>query len=61
MWEAISRLKTMKCPNCKSENAIPIAYGVPSEETWEEVKKGNLVLGGCVIEGNEPDMFCKDC
>jgi len=51
----------MKCPKCKSTNTIPIGYGFPGPEIWEEVEKGNLKLGGCVIEKDNPDMFCKDC
>lgn len=53
--------KTMKCPECGSENVIPIAYGYPSEEAWKEVGKGLVKFGGCTITGNDPDYFCRDC
>jgi len=50
-----------KCPKCKSTRVIPIGYGFPGPEIWAEVDKGNLKLGGCVIEKDNPDTFCKDC
>ena len=52
------------CPKCKSENVIPVIYGYPSHEDFEEAEKGNLKLGGCdiLIDGFAmPDRFCKDC
>lgn len=33
------------CPNCKSNNIIPIMYGMPAPEAFEEAEKGNLKLG----------------
>lgn len=52
------------CPKCKSENIVPIMYGYPSCEAFEDAEKGNLKLGGCeiLIDGFAmPDRFCKDC
>lgn len=51
------------CPYCKSNNIIPIMYGMPAPEAFEEAEKGNLKLGGCIvyIGGGQPDRYCKDC
>ena len=52
------------CPKCKSENVVPIIYGYPSQEVFEEAEKENLKFGGCdiLIDGFAmPDRFCKDC
>ena len=51
------------CPKCKSNNIIPIMYGYPTHEAFEEAEKGNIKLGGCevFIGGGQPDRFCKDC
>ena len=52
------------CPNCKSENIIPIMYGYPAPEAMEAAVAGELKLGGCevYIDGCDmPDKFCKDC
>jgi hypothetical protein len=50
-----------KCPSCGSEIIIPILYGLPSSRTWELVKQGKCVLGGCEVDDSNPDFFCKDC
>jgi len=51
------------CPKCKSNNIIPIMYGYPTYEAFEEAEKGNIKLGGCevIIGCDMPDRFCKDC
>lgn len=52
------------CPKCGSKNIIPIMYGYPAPEAFEESEKGNIKLGGCVIEsvdGYTVDRYCKDC
>ena len=51
------------CTKCKSNNIIPIMYGYPTHEAFEEAEKGNIKLGGCevFIGGGQPDRFCKDC
>lgn len=56
-------MKCCICPKCKSKNIIPIMYGYPAPQAWEEVEKGNLKLGGCevFVGGGQPDLFCKDC
>ncbi|MCX7845323.1 MAG: hypothetical protein N2312_01785 [Dictyoglomaceae bacterium] len=53
--------KTPICPQCGSKNVIPIVYGYPSYKLWEEEEKGNLKLGGCEIDSNNPEWHCKDC
>jgi len=49
------------CPSCKSNNVVPIAYGLPGFEMQEEAIKGKIHLGGCVIEEGAPDFHCNDC
>lgn len=34
--------------------AVPIAYGYPSSELFEAAERGEVVLGGCVIEVDSP-------
>ncbi len=51
-----------KCPNCKTKKGvIPIIYGLPAPEAFEEEKKGKLVLGGCCVGPDSPDWYCKSC
>lgn len=56
-------MKRVICPNCKSNNIIPIVYGYPTLKTWEEAEKGKLKLGGCeiLIGCEQPDLYCKEC
>jgi hypothetical protein len=49
------------CPNCKSDDVIEIVYGLPAQETVETAKRGEIFLGGCVIEEGSPNLFCKSC
>lgn len=51
------------CPNCKSYNIIPVVYGYPSPEAFDEAENGNIKLGGdeILIGMCRPDLFCKDC
>ena len=55
----------MICPKCNSKNTIPIIYTWPTATHGEEAKKGNLILGGCLVstsdKGGEIDRHCKDC
>jgi hypothetical protein len=54
-------MEPKKCPKCSSKNIIPIVYGMPSEETFKESKKGKFILGGCCIEESSPEWHCKKC
>ena len=48
------------CPVCKrSDMVVPIVYGFPGEELFEESEKGLVVLGGCCIVDGNPAWYCK--
>ena len=50
------------CPKCKSQNVIPIKYGLPPNDEWlEPARRGEFVWGGCCINKNSPQWICKDC
>jgi Zn finger protein HypA/HybF involved in hydrogenase expression len=49
------------CPNCKSKDGVDILYGMPSSELIEKAERGEIALGGCVIEENKPDRRCLKC
>jgi transposase-like protein len=50
-----------QCPRCGSKNSIRIVYGLPSYDLFLEDEAGKVKLGGCCIEENSPEYFCKDC
>jgi hypothetical protein len=53
--------KPERCPNCGSGDVRPIAFGLPSEEAAQAARRGEIVLGGCVVTGNDPQWFCSNC
>ena len=49
------------CPSCNQETGVDIVYGMPGEETALKAEQGEIVLGGCVIEPNQPNYHCVSC
>lgn len=33
---------------------VPLVMGLPTQETYERAQRGELILGGCIVHGNEP-------
>ncbi len=51
-----------RCPKCLSEDSVvPIVYGYPGSDMWEEQERGKIELGGCVIAEGAPDYHCNKC
>lgn len=52
--------KTGVCPMCHTgANSIRIVYGMPSKEMFEKSEKGEVKLGGCVVDDCIPHYHCK--
>ena len=49
------------CPSCKEKTGVDIVYGMPSEELAVKAELGEIALGGCDIEPNQPDYRCLSC
>ena len=50
------------CPHCASRmQRVRIVYGYPTAETGEAGARGEVVLGGCVIRGDDPEWACPKC
>lgn len=50
------------CPSCGREvRPVPIVFGYPTPETFESADRGEVLLGGCVVDGNEPTARCPEC
>lgn len=54
------------CPRCKSNNIIPIIYGYPTAEMFDDSDNDKCILGGCCISSTEDDPslkrnHCNDC
>ena len=50
-----------RCPNCGAVAGVPIVYGLPGRDAFEAEQRGELVLGGCVIEEDAPTHQCVEC
>jgi len=53
--------KKRTCPECSSENVARIVFGYPGPEMMEESERGDIVLGGCCVDEDDPEWHCKDC
>jgi len=40
---------------------IPIVFGYPMPETFEAADRGDVILGGCVVWGEDPTHRCSAC
>ena len=51
-----------KCPECLGEESIVnIEYGYPGEKMRKKHDKGEIKLGGCTIEEDNPYYHCNKC
>jgi hypothetical protein len=53
--------KPKSCSKCGSKRVVKIVYGYPWEEDWRQAELGKIVLGGCVVTGDDPLWQCVDC
>jgi len=55
------KTKIRMCPKCKSKKVVPIVYGLPSMELFEEANREEVALGGCTVMDGQPEWHCKAC
>jgi len=55
--------KPKKCPQCGAARIAKILYGMPdfSPKLEKDLDEGKIVLGGCVITGQDPSWECVKC
>lgn len=53
-------LNIPNCPYCGTK-MLKIVYGMPTQETLEKAKNGEILLGGCIIEEKHPKYYCNNC
>ncbi|OLT30759.1 hypothetical protein BJF79_38230 [Actinomadura sp. CNU-125] len=49
------------CPHCGGGAPIPIVYGLPGPDLFEEAERGEVALGGCVVWEGRPLWHCSAC
>ena len=47
----------VRCPECQGL-LVPIEYALPGPEMFEAAERGEIVLGGCVLEPGNPTRSC---
>jgi len=52
---------TKRCKQCGSHEILPVVYGLPTAETLARAALGEVLLGGCVVLGDDPDWRCAKC
>ena len=61
--------KGSRCPRCAKGKLVPIVYGLPGGELVEQFQRGEVMLGGCVVEQSfdgsitwgAPELGCAGC
>jgi len=49
------------CPECGREDSVPLLWGLPDFETMRLAERGQVVLGGCMVMGEDPAFACRSC
>ena len=53
--------KPCKCTKCGGK-VVPVVYGMPTSELFEQAERKEVVLGGCCInEDGDPQWACVEC
>ena len=52
-----------RCPRCASRGIARIMYGYPifDDELQAQLDSREIVLGGCVLIGDDPEFRCHKC
>ncbi|WP_346619239.1 hypothetical protein [Blastococcus montanus] len=49
------------CPGCGREDSIPVVYGLPGGDIFEQAEHGRVALGGCLVMEEQPAFVCRSC
>ena len=61
-WKAETKIdESSNCPNCGEQRLVRIAYGYPSASTMELSERGLIMLGGCILMRDNPQLHCSAC
>jgi len=48
------------CPTCGG-TGIPIVYGMATYQAGQAADRGEIVMGGCEVTGEDPNYRCGEC
>jgi hypothetical protein len=49
--------RSQRCPTCGAPG-VRIVYGYPDVELFESGRRGEVIIGGCVVSGDDPTHGC---
>lgn len=49
-----------RCPQCFTDGALPIHYGYPEPEQIRAAVRGEIALGGMVLDADPPGFECRN-
>ncbi|HEY6559929.1 MAG TPA: hypothetical protein VI072_21745 [Polyangiaceae bacterium] len=55
------KTSTAPCPSCGSPDVVRVIHGMPDEEAEAAARRGEVVLGGCLVWPGKPDWHCRAC
>ena len=53
--------KGSTCPICTKAKLVPIVYGLPTSDLGDREAALEIVLGGCCVTDNDPELECLGC
>jgi hypothetical protein len=53
----ISPIDVLPFPRGWPPRIVPLVMGLPKRETLERAKRGEVILGGCLVTGFEPKYY----
>jgi hypothetical protein len=59
VWHMLtfSPIDVLPIPKGGPPRLVPLVMGLPSRETAERAKRGEVILGGCIVSGFEPKYY----
>jgi len=42
------------CPKCGAATLVPVVFGFPGPDMFDDADAGRIVLGGCCIDESDP-------
>src|SRR5436305_11464228 len=59
VWLALSfsPIDVLPIPRGGRPGLVPLVMGLPPAETVERAKRGEVILGGCIVSGFEPKYY----
>jgi hypothetical protein len=59
LWLALTLcpIDVFPVPRFRTPKLVPFVMGLPRRETIEQAKRGEVILGGCIVTGFEPKYY----